>query len=394
MKLAEQKKLLKRAIDALNQGRPDMSAERAFSPVSRYLDIDRAEAERRMIRRHPQPVCASSDLTAPGDWLARDCSGIPVLVTRDGEGRLRAFLNVCRHRGMQVAPCGRGSDRQSFSCPYHAWRYDGSGALKNIPKSFGFPDLEKSRYGLTPLAVEERAGLVWVVADPALSAMRISDALGAFADEIENFGFRTHVGYAPRKFQTAANWKLLADGSLEDYHFQTLHQKTSAPFFVDTAQLLDISGKNIRFFLIKRVLGRLPEEEIARRDIRELGNILYFFFPATWILIQPDHAMVTFIHPLDARNTQLEEIALLPRLPDDSDRAYWDENVNLFRNTLDEDYVLAEKIQAGLSTGANEFFSFGRYEQALAFFHQQVEAEISRDGGVQVNEDRLTDSLV
>lgn len=382
MNQAIQQDLLKRACAALSTGRPDMGPDVTRSPVRRYLEAQRFAEERKVVRRFPQPVAAASALRNAGDWLARDMGGVPVLIVRDGHGVLRAFLNVCRHRGMQLAPCGGGQGKTDFVCRYHSWRYGTNGSLLNTPKEFGFPGLQKDLHGLRPLAVAERAGLIWVVPDPAHNEANVSTMLGPLADEIEGFGFATHVGYAPRAFDVEANWKILADGSLEDYHFQALHQKTSGPFFVDTMQLVDEFGKNMRFFLIKKHLRRFPRAELDGKDIREFGNILYFFFPTTWFLVQPDHAMVTFINPIDIARTRLEEIALLPEAPTDAEQSYWDENVDLFRKTLDEDYVLAERIHAALDCGANEHFTFGRFENGLARFHHHLEQELGRAGAV------------
>ncbi|CAH2813484.1 MAG: hypothetical protein CBCREVIR_3677 [Candidatus Burkholderia crenata] len=318
MQQAVQERILRLALLCIANGTPDMAAEAHRVPVKEYAD------ELNILRRYPQPVGAASDVTNPGDWIARSCMGMPVLITRDCNGALRAYLNVCRHRGMQLVDCGRGSNRFDFSCPYHAWRYDNTGLLKNIPKSFGFHNLPREDFNLVPLAAEERAGLIWVIAEPRLRNASISALLGPYVDELEGFGFCSHVGYAPRSFSIASHWKLLADGSLEDYHFQVLHQKTSAPLFLDTSQLTDNQGLHFRFFLVQRSLTRAAEEGLRGSVIRTFGNFLYFFFSSTWFLVQPDHAMVTFTTPTDVRTTMLEKLALIPKEPDENDRAYWD----------------------------------------------------------------------
>lgn len=388
MKEQQQQILIARAVEGVGRGQPDMGDQVSTSPIARYTDPGRYISERTVLNRHPRPIAAASDLKGPGDWIASDSSGVPVVVLRGQDGKLKAYLNVCRHRGMQLVPCGKGEQRTHFSCPYHAWNYDADGKLVNIPKAFGFPDLDKEKYGLRRLAVAERAGLIWIINDPDLADIDIPKMLGPFIDEIENFGFANHVGYAPRRFNVNANWKLLADGSLEDYHFQTLHQKTSAPFFTDTAQIVDEKDKHCRFFLVKKIFKRMTASDLVGRDVRELGNILYFFFPATWFLVQPDHAMVTFINPNDVSSTDLNEIALIPSVSGVSETGYWHENVDLFRKTLDEDYVLAEKIQRSLDSGANEFMTFGRFEQALERFHRDLENEflISENSDVSMSE--------
>jgi hypothetical protein len=153
--------------------------------------------------------------------------------------------------------------------------------------------------------------------------------------------------------------------------------------FADTAQVVDRFGLHLRIFLPKTVLLDMNDEELTNADLRTTGNILYFFFPGAWVLVQPDHAMVSFLSPLGLGETLMEEIALIPALPDAEEASkYWDHNVDLFRNTLDEDYVLAEKIQRGLGSGANSSLVFGRFEQALGWFHEQLE-DLLRDNSME-----------
>ena len=208
--------LWRRATRALAEGMPAMDAQEAAVPVAAYLDAQRFERELQLMRRHPLPVCAAADLAQPGDYLALTRLGMPMLIVRGRDGVLRAFLNVCRHRGAQVVAPGRGTNATRFSCPYHAWTYATDGTLQGVPQRFGFPGLDASGSGLRPLAVAEAAGLVWVVADAALAAScDVRQMLGPLVDELEAMGFGTHQPLAPRELPLMCNWKLLVDGSFE-----------------------------------------------------------------------------------------------------------------------------------------------------------------------------------
>ncbi|MFT6599426.1 MAG: phenylpropionate dioxygenase-like ring-hydroxylating dioxygenase large terminal subunit [Alloalcanivorax sp.] len=375
--------LHRRTLDALNGTRPEGRAAPGEVPVDRYLDGDRTERELALLRHRPQPVAASSELPAAGAWLARDRLGIPLLLVRQEDGAVHAFLNVCRHRGARLLEEGGGDSARAFVCPYHAWTYRLDGTLKGLPQAFGFPCLNKAESGLRRLAARERAGLIWVIGDPDLADSDIDIHLDPLMDELEALDLSTPVAYAPRHYEVAANWKLLVDGSLEAYHFKVAHRDTIAHLFTDNLQIIDEAGLNRRLYLVKSNLDPANPPDADRFEPRRHGNILYFFFPNTTVLVQPDHAQFSTLEPLGPGRTRVHEITLLPAAPD-SDKAerYWQANVDLYRRTLAEDYSLSESIQKGLSSGANRVLTFGTFEYSAPRFHRQLEAQLGAPDGV------------
>jgi len=377
MKPAVAADLIARARAVLSSGRLEMGEHVVCSPVSRYLDSARHQRELAMMRRHPQAVAPASALARNGSWWSGDVLGVPLLVTRDGTGTLHAFLNVCRHRGARVVAAGEGCGRERFACPYHAWTYAADGALVNLPRREGFPELPMETSGLCRLAVAQRAGIVWVIPDAAHADDDVSVRLGAFADELEGFGFADHVGYAPRRRDVGCNWKLMVEGSSEAYHFKVAHRDSIAPLFADNVQIVDESGLHRRMFLVKEALRSAPEA--ADVQPRDAGNLLYYVFPSTMILVQPDHAQVTRIEPTAVDATRIVDFALLPQAPDsERARTHWERNVQLYREALDEDYAQMASMQSGLACGANASLRFGRYEFALARFNEQLDAELAQ----------------
>jgi phenylpropionate dioxygenase-like ring-hydroxylating dioxygenase large terminal subunit len=367
-------KLRDRVRDVLRAGRPEMAAKAATSPVARYLDPARFADELRFVRTRPQPAGPASEVAAPGDFLSCDVLGVPVLVTRGDDGALRAFLNVCRHRGARVVPKGAGKGKRAFSCPYHAWSYSNEGRLRVVPAEYGFPGLDKSTSGLRPLAVTSRAGILWVVVDPAHASAEIDAALDPLIGELEAMGFSAHVPYAPRELSLACNWKLVLDGSFEAYHFKIAHRATIAHMFADNAQIIDESGQNRRLYLVRSSAEELVKDPGAELRLRQHGNVLYFFFPGTLILVQADHAQVTAIEPTSATTSAIREFALVPEAPaSDKARGHWERNVEIYRAALAEDYAMMQSIQTTLASGANEALTFGAFEQAAARFHEQLE---------------------
>ena len=365
--------LHRRATAALETGRGDARGQGEQIPIGRYTDEALAQQELQLLRQYPQPVAASSSLASPGSWLSMNYMKQPLLLVRQENGNVQAFLNVCRHRGARVVPEGSGAEARAFVCPYHAWTYLTDGALRGVPDSHGFPCLKQEESGLRRLATVERAGVVWVVLDPSALDNDPGAHLGSLMDHLESLaGLRTPVGFAPRSYEVAANWKLLIDGSFEAYHFKVAHRQTIAHMFAHNLQIIDEFDLNRRLYLIK---SSLAEEKPAAEafDPRRYGNILYHFFPSTVILVQPDHAQLSSLEPLGPDRTRVHELTLIPDAPA-SEKAltYWNANVALYRRTPAEDYALSESIQAGFASGANDVLTFGTFEYSAPRFHEQL----------------------
>src|SRR5262249_25529100 len=154
-----------RVLQHLRDPPPDVGREVWREPVENYRSPERFAREvEAVLRCWPVPFCPSAALPEPGSYVAREAAGTPLVVVRGQDGRVRAFRNACRHRGNQLAE-GSGCAR-SFACRYHGWTYRLDGALAHVPHEHGFPGLDKSAFGLVPLACEERLGLVFATQEP------------------------------------------------------------------------------------------------------------------------------------------------------------------------------------------------------------------------------------
>ena len=346
-------------------------------PVSQYTSDGQTAQELRLLRQFPQPVAGSSSIPSPGAWLSLTQFGVPLLLVRQTDGVIHAFINVCRHRGARVAPEGSGTEARVFICPYHAWTYQPDGGLRGVPDSFGFPCLKKEDSGLKRLAAVERGGIIWAVLDPTSPIRDIDPHLGPLMENLEWLnGLHSPVSYAQRSYEVNANWKLLIDGIFEAYHFKVAHRQTIAHMFMNNLQLVDDFGLHRRLYLIKsRFSQERPEADDF--DPRKYGNLTYYFFPNSMILVQPDHGQLSYVEPLSASRTRVHEITLIPTEPTTKKATtYWNANVDLYRRTLAEDYALAESIQAGLASGAHEHLTFGTFEYSAPRFHAQLRQQL------------------
>jgi choline monooxygenase len=189
-------------------------AERYYSPAFAQLEVER------MWPRVWQLACTIDHVAEPGDYFEYRCGPYSVLIVRGDDGTLRAFQNVCRHRGNSLC-AGAGSELRELRCGYHGWTWDLAGALKRVPNRKGFGTLPMAELPLFAVRVDTWERLVFVNLDPA--APPLADYLEAVPADIGWLGLGDFRCYATMTVEVEANWKTIADGFSETYHIQTLH---------------------------------------------------------------------------------------------------------------------------------------------------------------------------
>ena len=347
------------------------------SSAERYLDEAGFQRERSSVfRGSPIFLAHASELPEEGSFLLRDCLGVPVLLTRDRNGDINAFYNVCRHRGARLVEKESGC-RHRFTCPYHAWTWDNTGRLIAIPhREQGFPDLDMTAYGLKRISCKEAFGGIWCLLDGHADDDWLDSFLKLIAGDLEWLDIGNHEVHASETRVWDCNWKIIVEGGLEAYHFRVAHAKTIGSLFHDNLSTYRLFGPHIRSILARASVDDLVE--VSRNDwrIRQHANVLYNLFPNTALLVQGDHIVWLSFMPLSVSQTQITVTTLRPKQADpltDKQTAYWDKNHALTVTTLNEDFEIGEKIQAGLAHGVNTSLTFGRFEGALDAFNQTVD---------------------
>ena len=199
-------------------------------PWYSHPDVLRREQEA-IFRRSWQYVGRADEVRRPGDYFAAFAGDVPVAVVRDRDGRLNAFVNVCRHRGAEVVK-GAGN-RSTLQCPYHAWTYGLDGSLQAAPRSEREPDFDHDQLSLLPVQVAAWGPLLFV--NPELDAPPLHEVLGRLPQILEESGIDLHA-LAFRKrvaYELEANWKLVIENYLECYHCPVAHPGFSALVDVD-----------------------------------------------------------------------------------------------------------------------------------------------------------------
>jgi phenylpropionate dioxygenase-like ring-hydroxylating dioxygenase large terminal subunit len=301
-----------------------------------------------------------------------------VLAVRGRDGAIRAFANICRHRGAPVANgCGR---TRKFSCPYHGWTYGLDGKLKGIPDERSFSGVDKDKNGLLPLPVGERHGMIFVrLAPGAPLEIDVDDFLAGLGDDFGAYGFEGYSFFAAQTITPRINWKFGIDTFLESYHLPALHRATVAPLIRGNTGAFDAFGEHARLTMLR--YSATEWEGRADGEWNVLAHILpiYRLMPNTIVVFQSDHLETWRVLPGEVDRTAVEFALYAPEAPaTDKARAYWQKNYDLaIRTVQDEDFALGEKMQRGFMSGLQAEVVYGRNEPALIHFHQRLKELLS-----------------
>ena len=382
---ATQVALSKLALAHIDAGTTDLAAVSDSNPVETYTSRDILRHEQEVLfGKFPQIVALSCQIPDAGDYLTEDRGGVPILVTRNKDGQIRAFLNVCRHRGARVAE-GSGNQRRLI-CPYHAWSYDLNGKLAGVPHGKeAFPELDKDCRGLTPLPVEEKYGMIWVTPSPANgSALAVEQHMAGLGPELENYGFAGYHYYDGREMRLNFNWKIVIDTFLEPYHFGYLHKYTVGPIFVPNLCLFHPFGLNLRETLPRRTIVEMKQQPESDWDLVKHTALVYVLFPNSVVIMQADHLETWRVYPIADKPDECVTVLdfYIPEPAEtDSARRHWDRNMDLTIATVaDEDFPTSEGIQRGFRSGAQSEVLYGRNEPALIHWQSAVKKALRAAG--------------
>jgi nitrite reductase/ring-hydroxylating ferredoxin subunit len=382
MERTEQIAQSRKLLDYITKRTTALADDVHIEDIAAYASPQRAERERReLFLRRPLCMGLSSRLPNPGDWLTEDSSGTPILLVRDRDRTLRAFVNACRHRGARVAD-GAGEKAGGFTCPYHAWSYGLDGKLRTRPNEAAFAGHDRSQCNLMPLPVAEKYGLMWAAATPGLE-FDIDAELAGLGPELASYKFDSYSHYRTKVITPDTNWKMLVDGFLETYHLPHLHKTTVSPLIFGDLGTFDGYGLNTRMIVVRRgftEMVKLPEEQW---DLIPQSAIIYVLFPNTVLIVQGDHVETWHVYPHatdpGACTTYFSLYTPEPTVTD-KQRRHWERNFDLAIDTVEkEDLVMSAGMQRGYEAGHQKTIVFGRNEPCLAHFHQSIDRALGNN---------------
>ena len=357
--------IIERVFSHIDNKTTDLGTEIWKEPVKNYINQRRFDNEIKLLRSLPVPFCPSSALPEKGSYVSRVAAGTPILVTRDDENNINAFINACRHRGMQVAS-GNGC-KKSFVCPYHGWTYGLKGENRNIPGAHGFPGIEPKDNGLKEVNVVEKGGIVYVCQDGNIDKKFLDETLDYFNEDqslINQSGI-----------EDEANWKILHETLLEGYHIKSLHKDTFYPYGLDNINVVENYGQNSRVIFPFKRIEKLRDIEPSNRVIDGTVTSVYSLFPNVSISVLSKHTNLVILEPISPTRSKWVIYTLINKSNEKEKLSREDamRDAKFVGDTgQDEDREAARAIQQTLGTKANDHLTFGYFEKAIVNFHSHL----------------------
>jgi nitrite reductase/ring-hydroxylating ferredoxin subunit len=271
--------LFRRILDFMRDGETALADEVMYLDIAAYRDPEQFEKEfKRLFRELPQVACLSTDLPEPRSFRCFDDLGVPIVVSRGKDGLVRAFLNICPHRGARLVREEHGRAMR-MSCRFHGWTFDAQGKAVGVPEERMFCGQIEGRKSLISFPCEERHGLVFIQAT-AGSTMDLDAHLGDFDKELALLNLREAHRVDEFSVRSNSNWKYALDTYFENYHLPVLHRDSFAKIFAHGLCLFDTWGPHHRFTFphldVRNYIGK-PESEWPVNSL----PITYFLFPNT-----------------------------------------------------------------------------------------------------------------
>jgi choline monooxygenase len=363
-----------RELETVGRGHDADAAASMSLHADAYVDPGWYEVDQRaIIARTWQWWCHMERLREPGQYVAGEVAGMPIVALRNGDGELRAFYNACRHRAHELVS-GAGSIR-NLVCPYHAWTYDLSGHLLSARHTRDLVDFDPSTICLMPVQIVEFGGFVFVNLDA--DAPNLGDQAGDLAGELAQWAPDVaELTLAQRlTYDVASNWKNVVDNFLECYHCHVAHK--------DFVSLVDMDTYKVTTHgIYSSHMARAGTTANTAYDVAGAtvtDHAVWWLWPNTCLLRYPGRGNLMVLRVIPAgpqRTLETLDVFLESPEPDATERdtiRYLDEVLQV------EDIALVESVQRGMRTPAFEQGRLvvdragsGLSEHALHHFHGLV----------------------
>ena len=227
-------------------------------------------------------VGREDEIPNPGDYLVYDMCGESAIVVRGDDGEIRAFANICRHRGTRLLD--EGGSCRAIICPYHGWTYDRSGALVGTRGMERTLDFDKATNALLPVRLESWAGFLFLCYFEDVEPL--SEWLGNMPEQFASYKLENMVCTRRKHYDLKCNWKIYVENAMEDYHTATVHKLSIG--LIDCLQI-DARGQWDSIFAYSdRTIAVLPEDEVPFPRIEGLeglpaeGSFFTVVYPASF----------------------------------------------------------------------------------------------------------------
>jgi len=320
-------------------------------------------------------IGSADQIRNKGDYFTLNFAGVPTIVLRDHDSKIRAFANTCRHRGSELLE-GKGNCKL-IVCPYHSWTYDLSGNLRGTPEMDKTLNFNKADYGLIPIAIDTWGNFLFINFDKNPEPLK--KHLGDLPEKLAPYRLENMALARRKAFEMDCNWKLFVENAKESYHIGTVHRATinqyasakAAGYWVEKATgdyVVTFAQHEGSMALLKGAKGFPVIESLEGR--REAGGTYApLIYPSTYLACTIDCAWYLEMHPISPSKTYMVHGALFPR--DRLDRPDFEEVAKNYYHrwdvTIEEDILASVRQQRGLET---PFAPPGRFSHREPLVHE------------------------
>lgn len=292
-----------------------------------------------------------SELPSPGDYLAGDIAGWPVVAVRGEDAALRGFHNVCRHRAGPLVEEGAGACGRELTCRYHGWRYALDGRLRSAVDFGALEGFDPRDWGLHPVALETWRGFIFVNVDQ--TAGPLADLVAPLDRMFDEKGIRLGAATLRRSHDLACNWKTYVENYLEGYHIPVVHPQLASELHMDD-------------YWVKMDGAVAVHEAPTKSGVND--GLWAWLWPNLAFNVYRYGLMVEHMRPIGHDRTRLDYLYFYdPRTADM-------EAVLSASNTITaEDVAICEAVQRNLNAGAYEVGVLSpRHEDGVAWFQTRL----------------------
>ena len=336
-------------------------------PLHTYYDPEIYAFEQQAIfDKSWQFLCPVHCVAKPGDLYTGIIGRSSVVVTRNADGQLNGFLNICRHRGFRLVE-ENATGKKMMRCRYHSWAYDLNGNLVVAPDTEEEPGFDKCDHGLVPVSVAEWGPLVYVNPDP--NATPLLDHFPQLEDWADRIGInrnpKDYSLYRQFTLHQKSNWKLWYDNGTECYHCPTIHSASFGDAFDvrDGAYSYDLEGR-VTSYAFKST------DQLLGDELRSLTYASYQTFPGLQLIQQDDLTIIGSMTPTgpetcDFTTFYLKEVGAVD--------ARVDQWIGVWQQTFEEDGAVAEIQQTNIKApGAKPFRYISKREEPTIFINRAI----------------------
>jgi phenylpropionate dioxygenase-like ring-hydroxylating dioxygenase large terminal subunit len=371
-------------------------------PAKPYYDPAYFEVERKAVfMRSWIQIGHVCELPDAGSFVRRDLefAKASLLIVRGRDEKIRAFHNVCTHRGTQLVEEAAGK-QSKFSCPYHMWTFGADGALISAPDFDAF-NLEKEDCALKQVLVQECAGLLFVNFDPDAPPLR--EWLGEYAERLEQTPIAMATTFSEYTYDVAANWKLTYDNFQENYHLRFIHPRSGGagvggdnPYGYPASVDFDGPHRTQRIWSNPAPELKPFQRDASMRGIPALmeqglltlpyGRDYLAFFPNLFLIGTPTQPFSHIVYPIAAdRSRGVVRVYWVGEDKTASQRFAREYSLGQIRDIHCEDVAMIERGQSGLSSGALDSIHFQSMEALCRHLFNEVDQRVqdyAREHGV------------